>query len=75
MMEKKDAFAEISHQLDENILAVKGTLEVLDTSVTEEELHELLLKAIERMDVLQMLSAEMLVALKTCLAKIDELKK
>ena len=75
MMEKKDAFAEISHQLDENILAVKGTLEVLDTSVTEEELHELLLKAIERMDAIQMLSAEMLVALKTCLAKIDELKK
>jgi hypothetical protein len=75
MGERNDKLDELSNQLDENILAVKGTLELMDTSVTEEDLHELLLKAIERMDMIQRLSHEMLIALRNCFDKIDEIKK
>jgi hypothetical protein len=65
---------QISNQFNENILAVKGTLELIDTSVTEDELHQLLLKAIERMDMIQMLSNDMLVVLKNCFDKMGEIK-
>jgi hypothetical protein len=75
MTERNNKLDEISNQLDENILAVKGTLELLDTSVTEDELRELLHKAIERMDIIQRLSDDMLVALKNCFDKIGEIKK
>jgi DNA-binding FrmR family transcriptional regulator len=75
MAEKNNRLDEISDQLDENILAVKGTLELLDTSVTEDELHELLMKAVERMDTIQKLSHDMLGALKNCVDKMGELKK
>jgi len=75
MAERNNKLDEISNQLDENILAVKGTLELVDTSVTEDELRELLHKAIERMDVIQRLSDDMLVALKNCFDKIGEIKK
>ena len=75
MSERNRKLDEIAHQLDENILAVKGTLELLDTSVTEDELHQLLLKAIGRMDMIQGLSNEMLVALKRCFDKIGEIKE
>jgi hypothetical protein len=75
MGETNGKFDELSNQLDENILAVKGTLELMDTSVTEDELHELLLKAIERMDVIQRVSHEMLIALRNCFEKIEEIKK
>jgi hypothetical protein len=75
MGEKSDKLDEISNQLDEHILAVKGTLELVDTSVTEDELHELLLKAIERMDMIQGVSHEMLIALRNCFDKMDEGKK
>jgi DNA-binding FrmR family transcriptional regulator len=75
MAERDNKLDEISNQLNENILAVKGTLELLDTSVTEDELHELLLKAVERMDAIQRLSQEMLGALKNCFDRMDELKK
>jgi len=75
MTERNNKLDEISNQLDENILAVKGTLELVDTSVTEDELRELLHKAIERMDVIQRLSDDMLVALKNCFDKIGEIKK
>jgi hypothetical protein len=47
----------------------------MDASVTEDDLHELLLKAIERMDMIQGLSREMLVALRNCFDKLDEVKK
>ncbi len=53
MAERNKKLDEIANQFDENILAVKGTLELIDTSVTEDELHELLLKAIDRMDIIQ----------------------
>jgi hypothetical protein len=75
MAERDDKLDEIADQLNENVLAVKGTLELLDTSVTEDELHELLLKAVERMDAIQRLSHEMFGALKNCFEKMDELKK
>lgn len=75
MTERNDKLDEISIQLNENILAVKGTLELLDTSVTEDDLHELLIKALERMDTIQGLSNDMLVALKNCFDKISEIKK
>jgi DNA-binding FrmR family transcriptional regulator len=75
MAERNNKLEEISNQLDENILAVKGTLELVDTSVVEDELHELLLKALERMDIIQRLSEDMLIVLKNCFDKIGEMKK
>lgn len=75
MAEKNNTLDEISNQLNENILAVKGTLELLDASITEDELHELLLKSVERMDTIQRLSNDMLIALRNCIEKINELKK
>ena len=53
MTERNKKLDEIAEQLDENILAVKGTLELIDTSVTEDDLHQLLLKAIDRMDAIR----------------------
>lgn len=70
-----DRLDEISGQLNESILAVKGTLELLDASITEEDLRKLLMKSLERMDVIQQLSNDMLTALKSCIDKINELKK
>lgn len=75
MSERNNELHQISDQLNENILAVKGTLELVDTSVTEDELHELLLKSIERMDKIQRLSNEMLVVLEDCFNKIETFKK
>jgi len=75
MGERDDKLDELSNQLDEHILAVKGTLELMDTSVTEDDLHELLLKAIERMDMIQRLSHEMLIALRNCFDKISRTKE
>jgi len=74
-MTDKKKLDEVADQLNEDILAVKGTLEIMDTSVTEDDLHELLLKALERMDVIQRLSNEMLGFLRACLDKMDELHK
>jgi hypothetical protein len=71
MTERNNKLDEISHQLDENILAVKGTLELMDTSVTEDDLHDLLLKAMQRMDSIQRLSGDMLNALQNCLDKME----
>ncbi len=72
MAERSNKLDEILHQLDENILAVKGTLELIDASVADDELRRLLLKSIERMDAIQKLSADTLVALKNCLDKMEE---
>ncbi len=74
-MPDKNKLDEISVQLNENILAVKGTLELLDASVTEDDLRKLLLKSVERMDLIQRLTNDMLVTLKNCVDKINELKK
>lgn len=75
MAESNRKLDEISHQLDENILAVKGTLELFDASVADEELRELLLKAVERMDAIQKLSADLLIVLKNCLERMGETGK
>jgi hypothetical protein len=65
---------EISDELNEHIIAVKGTLELLETSVSDDELHNLLVKAIERVDTIQLLSHEMLAVLKQVLDRMDEMK-
>ena len=75
MTERDKKLDELSDQLDENILAVKGTLELIDASITEDDLHELLLKAIGRMDIIEKLSHDMLVALKSCFDKIERTEK
>lgn len=74
MTERNNKLDEIAHEFDENILAVKGTLELVDTSVTEDDLHDLLLKAMQRMDNIQKLSNDMLAALQNCLNKMDSSK-
>lgn len=65
---------EISDELNEHVIAVKGTLELVETSVTDSELQSLLVKAVERVDAIQMLSTEMFAMLKQILDKIDEMK-
>jgi hypothetical protein len=75
MTERNNKLHEISHQFSENILAVKGTLELMDASVTEDELRDLLLKAMQRMDIIEQLSNEMLAALQNCLDKVDTMNK
>jgi hypothetical protein len=75
MPDRNNELGRLSNQLNENILAVKGTLELVDTSVTEDELHELLLKAIERMDDIQRQCNDMLIVLKNCFDKIDSIRK
>ncbi len=70
MVDRNKGLDEVAHQLDENILAVKGTLELIDASVADDELHELLLKALGRMDAIQRLAADTLAALRNCLDKM-----
>jgi len=69
-----DRLKEISDELNEHIIAVRGTLELVVESVSKGELNDLLLKATDRMDAIQRLSNEMIEALKHILAKMDELK-
>lgn len=75
MQEKDYKLQSIADDLSGHITAVKGTLELIDASVEEEDLHNLLLKALKRMDSIQALSAEMLELLKACLAKMGEVKE
>ncbi len=75
MAERDNRFDEIAHQLEENILAVKGTLELIDVSVADDELSGLVLKAVERMDAIQRLSADILAVLKNCMDKLGEAGK
>jgi len=75
MTERNKKLDEIADQLGENILAVKGTLELIDTSVTEDDLHQLLLKAIDRMDIVQGLSNEILNALRSCFDRMGDMKE
>jgi hypothetical protein len=75
MAEGNKKLDEIANQLDESILAVKGTLELIDASVAEDDLRQLLLKAIERMDIIRGISDEMLAALRNCLSRMGETKE
>lgn len=74
MSEINEKLKEISDMMSEHIIAVKGTLELLDASVTEDDLRSLVLKAIERMENMQQLSDELFLVLKQALEKIKETK-
>jgi hypothetical protein len=74
MAKSEPKIQQISDELNEHIIAVKGTLELLETSVSDNELHNLLLKAIERMDTIQRLSNEMIAFLEQILDKMKEIK-
>jgi len=74
MSQKDEKLQAMADELTEHITAVKGTLELIDASVEEEDLHNLLLKALKRMDSLQKLSGEMFALLKACLDKMGETK-
>ena len=74
MSEINEKLKEISDTMSEHIITVKGTLELLDASVTEDDLRSLVLKAIERMDNMQQLSDELFVVLKQVLDKMKQTK-
>jgi hypothetical protein len=74
MTEINEKLGVIAENISEHIVAVKGTLELVDASVDEEELHSLILKAVDRMDALQVLSNEMLSHMAQILEKIRETK-
>ncbi|MEW6569576.1 MAG: hypothetical protein AB1390_00155 [Nitrospirota bacterium] len=71
-MKEGNRLEEISDQINEHIIAVKGTLELVDASVEEDDLHSLLLKAMERMDTLQKLSNEICAALQQIFDRIGK---
>ena len=73
MAEQDNKLKEISRELNEHVIAVKGTLELIEASVSEDELQNLTSKAIDRMDAIQSLSQELIVALKNCFERIGEL--
>ena len=74
MSEINKRLEEISDKMSEHILTVKGTLELLDTSFSEDDLRSLILKSIERMDKIQGLSDELFAVLEKLLEKIGETK-
>lgn len=74
MSKINDKIKEISGMIDEHIVAVKGTLELADASLSEDDLHTFLLKAIERMDDVQKLSNEMVAIVNIVLEKMAETK-
>jgi hypothetical protein len=74
MSEINKRLEEISDKMSEHILTVKGTLELLDASVSEDDLRSLILKAIERMDKIQGLSDELFAVLEKLLEKMGETK-
>jgi hypothetical protein len=75
MREINEKLTALSESISEHILAVKGTLELVDASVEEDDLHGLILKAVDRMDTLQLLSKEMVSLVAKMLEKISETKK
>jgi hypothetical protein len=75
MAEIDEKLMALSENISEHILAVKGTLELVDASVDEDDLHGLILKAVDRMDALQLLSKEMVSLVAKMLEKINEAKK
>ncbi|MEW6584992.1 MAG: hypothetical protein AB1442_05195 [Nitrospirota bacterium] len=66
---------EIFNSANEHIVAVKGTLELVDASVEEDDLHNLILKSMNRMDMLQELSNEMFSLVKQMMQKMKEMKQ
>ena len=74
MAERDVRLKEISRELNEHIIAVKGTLELIEASISEAELQGLLTRAIERMDSIQRLSQELVLALRNCFEKINKMQ-
>ena len=74
MTDKNNKLQAISDELNEHIIAVKGTLELIDASVEEDDLHNLVMKALKRMDSINTLSGEMFALLKACLDRMGESK-
>jgi hypothetical protein len=74
MPEINKRLEEISDKMSEHILTVKGTLELLDASVSEDDLRSLIIKAIERMEKIQGLSDELFAVLEKLLEKMGETK-
>ncbi len=74
MSEISNKLKEISGKMSEHIIAVKGTLELLDASVSEDDLRNLILKAIERMENMQRLSDELFAALQLVFEKMSKAK-
>ena len=64
MVKNGDKLREISDELNEHIIAVRGTLELVESSVSQGDLNNLLVKAIDRIDAIKKLSNEMLLTLK-----------
>jgi len=74
MSEINNRLKEISDKMSEHIITVKGTLELLDASVSEDDLHSLILKAIGRMENMQQMSDELFVVLKQVFEKMSGAK-
>jgi len=74
MSERDIRLKDMSRELNEHMIAVKGTLELIEASVSEAELQGLLTKAIERMEAIQKLSQELVFALGNCFERINEMK-
>ena len=74
MSEINNRLKEISDKMSEHIITVKGTLELLDASVSEDDLHSLILKAIGRMENMQQISDELFVVLKQVFEKMSGAK-
>jgi hypothetical protein len=74
MAKNNSRLMEIADELNKHIIAVKGALELAEESAPSVELQDLLLKAVERMENIQILSNEMLGALKHFFDKMDEMK-
>ncbi len=74
MSELHDKLNEVSEKMNEHMLAVKGTLELVDASVSEDDLHNLLMKAVGRMDSLQKLADDLFGALRQAFEKMNETK-
>lgn len=69
-----DKVKEISDKIEEHIVAVKGTLELADVSLPDDELHGFMLKAMERMDDVQKLYNELAAIVNLLIEKVDETK-
>ena len=74
MTEMDNKLKEISREISEHVIAVKGTLELIEASVSETDLQGLLAKASERMDAIQRLSQEVVLALKNCFERMTEMQ-
>jgi hypothetical protein len=73
-VDRNEKLQKISDELNEHIIAVKGSLELIDASIEVAELNDLIMKSIARMDVIQKLTSEMISVLMLYSEKGDETK-